>query len=40
VLRRRDDAVVSVDLGRALAQRIPNASFVELPGADNYPWSG
>jgi class 3 adenylate cyclase/pimeloyl-ACP methyl ester carboxylesterase len=40
VLHRRGDAVVSVDLGRALAQRIPNASFVELPGADNYPWSG
>jgi class 3 adenylate cyclase len=40
VLHRRDDALVSVDLGRALAQRIPSASFVELPGADNYPWSG
>jgi class 3 adenylate cyclase/pimeloyl-ACP methyl ester carboxylesterase len=40
VLHRSGDRVVSVDLGRELAAHIPHASFVELPGEDNYPWTG
>lgn len=35
VLHRTDDLVVRADAGRYLAQRMPNARFVELPGADH-----
>jgi class 3 adenylate cyclase len=34
VLHRQDNALVSVDAGRYLAERIPGARFVVLPGAD------
>jgi class 3 adenylate cyclase len=37
VLHRTDDRVVQVELGRELAEGIPNARFVELPGADHLP---
>jgi class 3 adenylate cyclase/pimeloyl-ACP methyl ester carboxylesterase len=40
VLHREGDAVIPVKQGRDLAVRIPGSSFVELPGTDNYPWSG
>ncbi len=34
VLHRRDNAVLSIDNGRYLAEHIEGARFVELPGAD------
>jgi pimeloyl-ACP methyl ester carboxylesterase len=40
VLHRRDDQLVPVELGRDLAERIPDARFVELPGADNLVFVG
>jgi pimeloyl-ACP methyl ester carboxylesterase/class 3 adenylate cyclase len=40
VLNRTDDRIVSVDLGRAVAERIPGARFVELPGIDHIPFLG
>lgn len=35
VIHRRDDGIVPIDAGRYLAARMPNASMVELPGADH-----
>ena len=40
VLHREDDAVVRVAQGQFLADRIPGARFVALPGADHLAWSG
>lgn len=40
VLHRTGDRVVSVDQGRFIAERIPGAKYVELPGADHWPWNG
>jgi class 3 adenylate cyclase len=40
VLHRADDRDIPIDAGRDLADRIPGARFVELPGADSYPWAG
>jgi pimeloyl-ACP methyl ester carboxylesterase len=40
VLHRRDDQLVPVGLGRDLAERIPDARFVELPGVDNLVFVG
>ena len=40
VLHRRDDLEASVEEGRWIAARIPNARFVELGGADHLPWVG
>jgi class 3 adenylate cyclase len=40
VLHRKDDRVVSVEEGRYLAERIPGAKYVELKGADHWPWNG
>jgi DNA-binding SARP family transcriptional activator/pimeloyl-ACP methyl ester carboxylesterase len=40
VLHRRDELVVLVDEGRFIAERIPGAKFVELDGADHWPWLG
>ena len=40
VLHRRDDAALQVGHGRYIAERIPNARFVELPGADDLHWVG
>jgi class 3 adenylate cyclase len=40
VMNRRDDRVAPFALGKTMAERIPGARFVELPGTDNYPWSG
>jgi class 3 adenylate cyclase len=35
VLHRKDDALVPVEAGRYLAQNIPGAKYVELPGRDH-----
>jgi class 3 adenylate cyclase/pimeloyl-ACP methyl ester carboxylesterase len=40
VLHRTEDRVVPIEVGRELADQIPNARLVELPGTDNYPWTG
>ena len=40
VLHRKDDRVVAVEEGRYLAERIPGAKYVELEGADHWPWNG
>lgn len=40
VLHRTDDAVVPVENGRYLAQHIPGAKYVEMPGADHLPFLG
>ena len=29
-----------IDEGREIAERVPGAKFVELPGADHWPWIG
>ena len=40
VLHRTGDQDNPVEAGRDLADRIPGARFVELPGLDSYPWAG
>ena len=40
VLHRTDDLVVPVHQGRKLAELIPEARFVELPGNDHLMWAG
>jgi len=40
VLHRTDDAAISVEGGRYLAGHIPNARYVEFPGADHMPALG
>jgi class 3 adenylate cyclase len=40
VLHRTGDLVVNVEMGRYLAQHIPGARLVELPGVDHFPWVG
>jgi len=40
VLHRTDDLVVPVHQGRRLAELIPGAKFVELPGSDHLMWAG
>ena len=40
VLHRVDDPVVPVAAGRYLAEHIPGARLVELPGADHFPFVG
>ena len=40
VIHRTGDRAVGVDLGRYLAERIPGAKYVELPGDDHIPWVG
>ena len=38
ILHAVKDAVVDVRHGRHLAQHIPGARLVELPGPDHVPW--
>lgn len=40
VLHRRDDQWIAADNGRYLADHIQGARFVELDGADHWPWFG
>ncbi len=40
VMHRRDDRINEVDHGRYLADRIPGARWVELPGDDFLLWAG
>jgi class 3 adenylate cyclase len=40
VLHRSDDRLIRVDNGRALAEAIPQARFVELDGADHLAFAG
>ena len=40
VLHRTGDRGVPVEAGRYLAQHIPDAKLVELPGVDHYPFVG
>ena len=40
VLHKRDDQVVPPEEVKYIADRIPGAKFVELPGADHWPWIG
>jgi pimeloyl-ACP methyl ester carboxylesterase/plasmid stabilization system protein ParE len=40
VLHRRDDRMVSIEMGRYLADRIVGAKFVELDGADHLFFTG
>ncbi|MGZ8754032.1 MAG: adenylate/guanylate cyclase domain-containing protein [Acidimicrobiia bacterium] len=38
VLHSEGDRICSVENGRFLAREIPDARYVELPGADHLPW--
>jgi pimeloyl-ACP methyl ester carboxylesterase len=40
VLHRAGDQMIPIAAGRDLAQRIPEATFVELDGDDHLPWIG
>jgi pimeloyl-ACP methyl ester carboxylesterase/class 3 adenylate cyclase len=40
VLHRRDDQAIPVSEGKFIADHVPGARFVELPGADHWPWIG
>jgi class 3 adenylate cyclase/pimeloyl-ACP methyl ester carboxylesterase len=40
VLHRTRDRASHVRNGREVAEAIPTAQFVELPGDDGYPWTG
>jgi class 3 adenylate cyclase len=38
VLHRRHDQLVNIGNGRWIAEHLPNARLVELPGQDHSPW--
>lgn len=40
VLHRRGDRVVNWRAAAWMAEQIPGARYVELPGQDHFPWSG
>jgi class 3 adenylate cyclase len=40
VIHRTDDRCLKVEEGRYVAERIPNAKYVELPGQDHLPFVG
>lgn len=40
VLHRRGDRTVPIEMGRVIAEGLPNARWVELEGSDHFPWVG
>ena len=40
VIHRTGDRVIPVESGRYLAERIPDAKYVEVPGDDHFPFVG
>jgi class 3 adenylate cyclase len=40
IIHRRDDVTINVEGGRLLAERIPDAKYVELSGTDHLPFVG
>jgi class 3 adenylate cyclase len=40
VIHRTEDVTVNVEGGRYLAEHIPGARYIELPGKDHPPWIG
>ncbi|MGH3676088.1 MAG: adenylate/guanylate cyclase domain-containing protein [Mycobacterium sp.] len=40
ILHRRDAVMIPAGFGRYLAEHIPGARYVELPGADTLHWTG
>ena len=40
VVHRTDDKTINVEGGRYLAEHIPGARYIELPGVDHPPWFG
>lgn len=40
VIHRKEDRCLKVEEGRYVAERIPNAKYVELPGEDHLPFVG
>jgi pimeloyl-ACP methyl ester carboxylesterase len=40
VIHRTGDRDANVEEGRWIAEQIPNARFIELPGEDHMPWVG
>ncbi len=40
ILHRSDDTVIDVRASRYMAEHIPGARLVELPGRDHWPWIG
>jgi pimeloyl-ACP methyl ester carboxylesterase len=40
VMHRSTDATIPKEMSRLIADAIPGATFIELPGADHLPWTG
>ena len=40
VLHRTGDGTIPVEMGRVVADTVPGAAWVEMPGADHLPWTG
>lgn len=40
ILHRADERIIGVSSARYLAEHIPGAKYVELPGIDHLPWIG
>jgi pimeloyl-ACP methyl ester carboxylesterase len=38
VLGPTDEMWVNINYGRHIAEKIPGATLIELPGTDHYPW--